>query len=57
MIQKENGQTQTWALLSSTQKIRYRRAVLLLKNDYITKFKAFLESLPSKELFDYYNNL
>ncbi|KAJ2947841.1 hypothetical protein O0L34_g9630 [Tuta absoluta] len=46
----------SWATLTNQEKSRYRTAVLSLKKEYIRKYKAYLESLPSKQLFDYYNN-
>ncbi|KAL0851213.1 hypothetical protein ABMA28_007058 [Loxostege sticticalis] len=47
---------ESWATLSNQQKMRYQQAIRLLKNDYIRKYKAYLESLPPKELFNCYNN-
>ena len=44
-----------WATLTSPEKNQYRRAVCLLKTDYITKYIEYLESLTPRELFDYYN--
>ncbi|XP_028156105.1 uncharacterized protein LOC114349788 isoform X1 [Ostrinia furnacalis] len=47
---------ESWAKLPSQQKSRYQRALRLLKCDYIQKYKQYLESLSSKELFHCYNN-
>lgn len=44
-----------WSSLTKVEKSRYQRAVLMLKKEYINKYKVYLESLPMKELFDYYN--
>ncbi|XP_021187370.3 uncharacterized protein LOC110374111 isoform X1 [Helicoverpa armigera] len=45
----------SWTTLPASEKNEYRRAVSLVKKDYITKYREFLESLSSKELFDHYN--
>ncbi|XP_028037320.1 uncharacterized protein LOC114248303 isoform X2 [Bombyx mandarina] len=50
----ENGEV-TWDTLSNKERSYYSRAILTLKNDYIHKYKLFLESLGPRELFDYYN--
>ncbi|KAL4712730.1 hypothetical protein ACJJTC_008027 [Scirpophaga incertulas] len=56
LIKSSSGVTAPWSSLSRTQKSRYQRAVFSLKADYIKQFKAYLESLSSKELLQYYNN-
>uniref|UniRef100_A0A2A4JIK2 Uncharacterized protein n=1 Tax=Heliothis virescens TaxID=7102 RepID=A0A2A4JIK2_HELVI len=45
----------SWTTLPASEKNEYRRAVSLLKKDYITKYREFLESLSPRELFDHYN--
>ncbi|KAJ8735534.1 hypothetical protein PYW07_007154 [Mythimna separata] len=45
----------SWTELQTSEKNQYRRAVTLLKSDYIIKYKAYLENLTSRELYDYYN--
>ncbi|RVE41509.1 hypothetical protein evm_013842 [Chilo suppressalis] len=56
LLQSGNESSEAWSSLTTTQKIRYRKAVFLLKDNYIKKFKEYLKSLPPKELYDYYNN-
>ncbi|KAI5640538.1 hypothetical protein NE865_07083 [Phthorimaea operculella] len=57
IVRTMNGQDdKSWETLTNQEKRRYRAAVLTLKKEYIKKYKAYLESLPSKMLFDYYNN-
>lgn len=45
----------SWKTLPASEKSQYKRAVTLLKTEYITKYKEYLESLTPRELFDYYN--
>ncbi|XP_026731317.1 uncharacterized protein LOC113496342 isoform X2 [Trichoplusia ni] len=45
----------TWVSLPQFEKNQYSRAVCLLKKDYLTKYREYLESLSSKELFNYYH--
>ncbi|XP_075972029.1 uncharacterized protein LOC142973857 [Anticarsia gemmatalis] len=47
--------TFTWTTLPRIEKNRYSRAVSLMKKDYISKYREYLESLSDKELFDCYN--
>ncbi|CAB3239946.1 unnamed protein product [Arctia plantaginis] len=50
----EEGGNVSWTSLPQFEKNRYSRAVSLLKKDYISKYKEYLESLSSKELFEHY---
>lgn len=50
----DEANNMAWTSLPQIERNQYRRAVLLLKKDYITKFKEYLESLAPRELFDYY---
>ncbi|KAM3967921.1 uncharacterized protein ACR2FA_011473 [Aphomia sociella] len=55
MIQAKNGANDvSWSTLSNIEKSRYRRAVYLLKKNYLSNFRKYLESLSSKELFNFY---
>lgn len=44
-----------WTSLPQLEKNQYIRAVSIMKKDYIYKYKEYLESLSSKDLFDHYN--
>lgn len=50
----EEGGSISWTSLEQFERNRYNRAVSLLKKDYISKYKEYLESLSSKDLFEHY---
>ncbi|KAJ8736394.1 hypothetical protein PYW08_007050 [Mythimna loreyi] len=49
------AETVSWKELQTSEQNQYKRAVSLLKSDYIIKYRQYLESLTPRELYDYYN--